>query len=237
MSYGYIYKTTNLRNGNIYVGQHIGEFDPSYLGSGNILRLAIKKYGRSAFKVIPLAFADTRQEIDALEKHHIADQKSKLARAKIYNISPGGTGGKVYLVHPMLGKHHSEQARALFRLRTGPLHPNYGKDFTGSNNPHFGRKHKEETKKLIGKKLSLNKGPNHGLFGRKRSPEHCRKNSLGHMGQKAWNDGVPCSEETKKKIGDANRGKKHPPRSEECRRKISLARKKYWADRRVDLLS
>ena len=40
-------------------------------------------------------------------------------------------------------------------------------------------------------------------------------------GRKAWNKGVPCSEETKKKISEINTGKKHVPCSEETKRKIS----------------
>ena len=39
-----IYKTTNLVNGKVYVGQEKWN-NPNYLGSGKILRLAIKKYG------------------------------------------------------------------------------------------------------------------------------------------------------------------------------------------------
>jgi group I intron endonuclease len=42
--------------------------------------------------------------------------------------------------------------------------------------------------------------------------------------------GFPCpkSEETKKKIGDANRGKPKPPRTEEHLRKASIAKTKWW---------
>lgn len=45
--YGYIYKTTNLLNGKIYVGQHKAEkFEPDkYLGSGTIFLEALQKYG------------------------------------------------------------------------------------------------------------------------------------------------------------------------------------------------
>lgn len=49
--YGYIYKTTNLINGKFYIGKHKSEkYDPSYYGSGKIIRLAIKKYGLENFK-------------------------------------------------------------------------------------------------------------------------------------------------------------------------------------------
>lgn len=42
--YGYVYKTTDLRNGKIYVGRHKSdEFDSSYFGSGNIIKRIIEK--------------------------------------------------------------------------------------------------------------------------------------------------------------------------------------------------
>ena len=44
-----VYKTTNLINGKIYVGKYEGNRE-NYLGSGYILKKAIKKYGRENFK-------------------------------------------------------------------------------------------------------------------------------------------------------------------------------------------
>lgn len=44
--YGYIYQTTNLINGKVYIGQHMSEsFDANYYGSGKWLKRAIAKYG------------------------------------------------------------------------------------------------------------------------------------------------------------------------------------------------
>ena len=46
--YGFIYITTNLVNGIRYLGQK--KFDriwKTYLGSGSIIRRAIKKYGKA----------------------------------------------------------------------------------------------------------------------------------------------------------------------------------------------
>jgi group I intron endonuclease len=45
---GIIYKTTNLINNKIYIGQH-SRNDPDYLGSGKILNKSIKKYGKENF--------------------------------------------------------------------------------------------------------------------------------------------------------------------------------------------
>ena len=39
-----IYKTTNLVNGKIYIGQDSNN-NPNYYGSGTLLHKAIKKYG------------------------------------------------------------------------------------------------------------------------------------------------------------------------------------------------
>ena len=49
--YGYIYKTTNLINGKIYIGKHKSEkYDKNYYGSGKIISIAISKYDISNFK-------------------------------------------------------------------------------------------------------------------------------------------------------------------------------------------
>ena len=44
-----IYKTTNLINNKIYIGQD-SRNNPYYYGSGTIITLAIKKYGKNNFK-------------------------------------------------------------------------------------------------------------------------------------------------------------------------------------------
>jgi hypothetical protein len=43
-----IYKTTNIINGKYYVGKDINNSE-SYLGSGVLLKRAIKKYGKENF--------------------------------------------------------------------------------------------------------------------------------------------------------------------------------------------
>ena len=47
------------------------------------------------------------------------------------------------------------------------------------------------------------------------------------------NHGWVASEETRKKIGDAQRGKYQPPASEETRKKLSEAARKQWADTKI----
>lgn len=53
--YGYVYLTTNLVNGRVYVGKRQGEFTSKYLGSGRVLELAIKNMVRKPLELLRLS--------------------------------------------------------------------------------------------------------------------------------------------------------------------------------------
>lgn len=177
MSYGYIYKTTNLRNGHVYVGQKHGTYNPSYLGSGKILKRSVKKYGKTSFSVIVLCECENQEALNILEKFHIQDQREKITPEKVYNISGGGEA-------PMVGLNHTEEAKAKMRLKQkrGIEHRYHGRDFSGPSNPHFGRKHTDEAKRKMSIAHKKYVGPLSWLTGRKRTAEEVEKNRLGHKG-------------------------------------------------------
>ncbi len=91
--YGYVYKTTNLINGKIYIGQHKKAFlDSNYLGSGFALNKAVKKYGINNFKCEILQLYASKNDLNNGEKEYIKKFNSNDSTIG-YNIADGGQGG------------------------------------------------------------------------------------------------------------------------------------------------
>ncbi len=85
-----VYKTTNLINGKIYVGKDEGR-NPGYLGSGDILKKAIEKYGKENFKKEILEICNIQEQLCEREKFWI--KKLDARNPEIgYNIMEGGQG-------------------------------------------------------------------------------------------------------------------------------------------------
>lgn len=173
--YGYIYKTTNLINNKIYIGQKKSdEFVESYLGSGTILNRAIKKYGKENFKVEIIEWCKNLEELCERERHHIAKEKSLYGYGIGYNITHGGEFGDTFTHHP-----NKEEIRQAMSER------------------YTGRKHTEEWKKQASKRFSGKGNPMYGvpspMKGRKQTPEHTEKIRLANTGKKL------SSEEKKKR--------------------------------------
>lgn len=177
-----IYKTTNLVNGKIYVGKDIRNLN-CYLGSGKLLKLAIKKYGKDNFVKELLETCDSLIELEEREKYWI----KKLNSIKNgYNLTEGGSGGDTFTNNPnkeiirdkLKKRVDSEELKKikiknLIPFQSGKNHPNFGKKQTqetkdkrkktyeslGIISPMLGKHHTEETKqkiknKKIGTKLS-----------------------------------------------------------------------------------
>lgn len=88
---GVIYKTSNLINGNWYIGKDEVNND-KYLGSGLLLEKAIKKYGRKNFKKEIIAYANSSEELCLLEKKLIKEYDAVNSHQS-YNVADGGNGG------------------------------------------------------------------------------------------------------------------------------------------------
>lgn len=96
--FGYIYMITNLHNNKTYIGQRITSnidvFEDPYMGSGILIKKAIKAYGKDSFTKTILVFGEfTRKELCELEKYYISYYKN--INMAEYNIAIGGEGGNL----------------------------------------------------------------------------------------------------------------------------------------------
>ena len=95
--YGFVYLTTNKVNGKRYIGQRYYDTKEKwklYLGSGKILKDAIKKYGRNNFTVKILENCKTKEILNDREKYWIKKYNA-IVDDSFYNIAIGGDGGDV----------------------------------------------------------------------------------------------------------------------------------------------
>ena len=153
--FGYIYITTNLRNGKQYIGKkHSSVFDENYVGSGSLLWQDIEEnnYTREDFRVEVLNFtAKNLQELNELEKFYIKKYNA-VESDLFYNIAKGGDGGRIYKTHPrgFLGKKHSEKTKEI-QARTIQKYVNETGLNTNWKNGHpkgmLGKRHSEESNK------------------------------------------------------------------------------------------
>lgn len=154
-----IYKTTNLINGKIYIGQDTKN-NPKYLGSGKILKHAMKKYGKDKFIKEIIETCENIDKLNEREKYWITELNSTNKEIG-YNVTFGGQSGW------MLGLKHTEDTKLNYSIsRKGKL--------ISEKNGMYGKKHTDESKK----KMSNPKfGQDNGMYGKKHSEETKKKMS------------------------------------------------------------
>ena len=87
-----IYKITNTVNGKFYIGKHQTEnLNDGYMGSGKLVKRAIKKYGLDKFKKEILVLCESEQEMDQKEMELVE------VGPHTYNLCEGGKGGFGYI--------------------------------------------------------------------------------------------------------------------------------------------
>ena len=172
---GYIYKTTNLINNKIYIGQkQATKFNKNYYGSGKLLKQAIKKYGKENFKVEILEESNC-EDLDNLEIKYIKEYNSTNLEIG-YNILIGGNvSHKLGKNHPMYGKHHTNDSKRKISINTsiaqlGSHHSEETKNKISKANK--GRIHSDESRRNMsnGVKLSYLNGRLHPMLGKHNNP-------------------------------------------------------------------
>jgi hypothetical protein len=85
----FIYKTTNILSGRYYIGMHsTDDLEDDYLGSGNRLRLAVRKHGKENFVREILEFLPDRQSLKKRESEIV--NLDEVAKEDCMNLTVGG---------------------------------------------------------------------------------------------------------------------------------------------------
>ena len=194
-----IYKTTNLINGKIYIGQDFKN-NPKYLGSGKLLNLAIKKYGKDNFSKETICSCTNEKELDEKEIFYIKLFNST-NRNFGYNICEGGRSFRIMIGenNSNFGKKMSEETKEKLRQKrklqkmSDNEKEKLRQRFTGANNPNYGKKLSQEQKDKMQegrKRKGIYEGVNHPYYGKKHSTETKAKWSEIRKGK---NEGVSNS--------------------------------------------
>ena len=177
-----IYQITNIINNKKYIGKHAtNNLNDRYLGSGNLILKAIKKYGREKFKKEILFIFDNEKEM--IDKEIELVNEDMINSDSYYNITFGGNGFLSKEKHPYFKKHLSKKTRIKMSIaRQGEKNPFFGKkhskeDIIKMINSHLGVSHSEERKI---KKSIASKGNKNPFFGKHHSLESRQKMSLAH---------------------------------------------------------
>lgn len=173
-----IYKTTNKANGKVYIGCH-KTTNPAddYIGSGTILKRAIRKHGRDSFEKSVLFIFDSPEQMFAKEAEIV--DRLFVESDNTYNLLEGGWGGFDYV--NANGKNlygqNGDETHGRKNLISGKLFVDYKQYLIGkglweewrkrvsdglrqryeTHPSHWiGRKHREESKRKIGVAASIN---------------------------------------------------------------------------------
>lgn len=175
-----IYRVTHKESGKCYIGKHqTNDPNDGYMGSGRLIKSAIKKHGVEAFEKEVLHIFETEVEMNAKEAELVTDEFC--LREDTYNLCPGGQGGWGYVNanQPILHKSAAGSISGLIhsrRLKTDDAYRAKMAEISGSTlkklhssglkkqNTYgmLGRKHSEQTK---AKMHQSNSGANNSQYG------------------------------------------------------------------------
>lgn len=188
-----VYQITNITNGKTYIGCHKTLVkDDGYMGSGKILKLAIKKHGIDNFRKDILFEASTSEEMFTKEKELV------VLGPKSYNMRLGGDGGFDHIHSNLdlneLGKSGYENGLKLFSKEKRQLiGSNSGTNSVKSKIGLFDPKYDEKRRHWTFTAVDKWRGQHH-------TEESKGKIAAANKGRIPWNKGKSQTPETKEKI-------------------------------------
>jgi hypothetical protein len=178
------YKITNKVDGKIYIGVHkTSNINDNYLGSGKLIKEAVKEYGTDVFdKEILYVFEDCKlayeMELCLVNDDFIKDEDT-------YNIRIGGIGGWSYINgDEELSKERDKRIKSMNSIAVQAFKEKF------DNDPDFKQKCLEHIRKMskMGQKTLHEKYPNGVWYGKRHSEDSKKKigeaNSIHQKGSK-----------------------------------------------------
>jgi len=183
---GVIYLTTNNINGKKYIGVDTTN-NKNYYGSGKIIKLALKKYGRQNFTKEILEENDDSKYLFEKEQYWI-DKYNAINDKNFYNMAEGGKGGAGTLTNEESKILHKENTKKVLEKI---LENRKGKVY----------------EEIYGNRAEKEKRRNAGL-GKKYSKERCKNISNSLKGNIPWNKGLTMDTDNRVRKNIENRNKR-----------------------------
>lgn len=172
-----IYEIRNIINDKVYIGKHkTTDLDDTYMGSGKILKRAIKKHGIDNFTKTYLFIFDNEDDMNNKEKEIV--NESFIKEDSNYNLNLGGDGGWSFININGLNHLHDNRKNSIANLELGrrvgkTVSPYAGAKISSSLKSHYknngshwvGKRHSEESKELMSKSNTHQKGSNNSQYG------------------------------------------------------------------------
>lgn len=163
--FGIVYKVTNNITGKVYIGQTVRGLtsrrrehlsDTRRKKYVSYFHKAIRKYGEEVFDWDVIEYCYSKEEMDGMEFHYIMQYKS--FKPNGYNLTFGGGGVVGYVCSKETRRKKSiakmgdknPAKRSEVREKMSRNHA----DFSGENNPNYGKPRPEETRRKITRTLT-----------------------------------------------------------------------------------
>ena len=190
--YGYVYKSTNLVNNKIYIGQHkSAAFDKHYYGSGIWFKEAFAKYGKENWICEMLEECETKELLDERETYWIRNYNATDPSIG-YNLSAGGNGNSEHqrqvVSEYMKNRVITDETRE--KMRVSKLGNNNGHGNKGRISNRKGAHLSNETKEKISNKVSKSLEEFHNNLSPEQKVLRGKAISEGKKGKIAITDGL-----------------------------------------------
>lgn len=207
----FIYLTINKVNGKMYIGQHHckreEQFTDGYLGSGSALQQAIKKYGVDNFERIILEYANSPEELNALEERYV--DVTIVENDLYYNLKTGG------MQHIIFSEETRKKISEACRNISEETRQRMSESHLGQIPWCLGKHHSEETKQKL---RAINSG-------KTVSQETRCKISIATRGEKNPFYGKHHTDAARQRLREVNLGKHHNEETKQKCRAVMIGRK------------